>query len=308
MKRKDWSTFTLSCSGIDSIFTRPKGVTPLTAKQAERFAKLTAKEEKTEKELASIAHFERKIATWNDPPLSKTAIIYLTERYAWEKYAKKTAAVGTGLSFLEKGYSVETDAVKMLAKIDKADYQKNEELYSNEYLCGKCDIVANRLIEIKSSWNINTFMKVRNYPLSSKYYFQAQGYMELHDQNECEVVFLLLNTPDDLVARERVKLINRFISGEIDRETYEKNCENLAGALSYNNIPMKRRVIRFKVDRDKTIFPLLYEKVIKCRKWLTDFDAVHESGKRIVSLREDYAYKENYPEPDTADPCESDPG
>jgi hypothetical protein len=311
MKHKDWSKFLLSCSGIDPVFTRSKGSSPLTEKQVETLAKTKLKEEKSAKDLSTIEHLEKKAAIFADPPLSRTAIQFLTERYAWEKYSKKTASTGNGMAFLEKGYVMEADAIKLLSKIDKRDYQKNEELFTNEFIAGKCDIISPErgiVIDVKTSWNINTFLKVRNNPLNSKYWYQAQGYMELHNVEFSEICFLLLNTPEDLVSRERVKLLNRFITGEIDRESYEKNCENLAGALAYNNINPKKRVIRFKVKRDKTIMPILYKKVQKCREWLAEFDAIHESGKQIISLREDYVYKENNSQSDTPDPHQGDTG
>lgn len=303
MAKKDWSKFLLHCSGIDPVLTRGKGVTPLTEGQSKRLAKLLVKEEKNENELKTIEVLEKKAATFADPPLSKTAKQYLTERFAWEKYAKKTASMGIGIGFLEKGATMELDAIKLIAKLDRCSYEKNEDITTNDFLLGKPDIICPQrgcVIDVKVSWNINTFIKVRNSHLNSKYWYQAQGYMELMDMEFTEVCFVLLNTPEDLVSRERIKLLNRFVSGEIDREVYEKNCENLAGALTYNNIPAKKRVIRFRVDRDRSIIPLVYQKVKKCREWLTEFDKTQESGKLILSLREDYVYKENSPEPDSA--------
>jgi len=313
MKHIDWSKWLLPCSGIDPVFTFPKGVTPLTEKNIASLAKLRLKEEKTQKELDTIAHYEKKASIYANPPLAKTAIQYLTERYSWEKYAKKTASTGRGLSFLEKGYTLEGDAIKMLSKLDKQHYVKNDELVRNEFILGRCDIISEErgvVIDVKTSWNINTFMKVRNYPLNSKYWFQAQGYMEIHDVEFAEICFVLLNTPEDLVSRERTKLLNRFVSGEIDREVYEKNCENLAGALAYNNIPLKKRVIRFGVERDRTLMPILYEKVNKGRGWLAQFDALHEANKQIISLRENYvkAKPEDNTECDTSESLQGDTG
>ncbi len=77
--------------------------------------------------------------------------------------------------------------------------------------------------------------------------------MELYNVNHAEVVFLLLNTPPELIEREKVKLLNRFMIGEIDREKYELDAENLESAFTYSSLPIKKRYFRYTVKRESQI-------------------------------------------------------
>lgn len=264
----------------------------MTDGQVATLAKLRLKESLTESELETFKHLTDKNEMWNNPPLSKTAISFLTTRYGYDKYAKKTLSTGRHFSFFEKGNQLESEAIDILSKIDKVRYQKNKELKQNDFILGKCDILSverNKILDVKTSWNINTFLSVRNYILKPSYWYQMQGYLELHDIPVGEVCFVLLNTPEDMVEKERLKLLNRYVFGEISRDDYEKNVELLSMSTSYSNIPMKKRVIRFRVKRAKEVIPSVYKKVEQARLWLKEFDKEHNSGKQIITLLENYA-------------------
>lgn len=295
--------------------TNSKGVRPLTAKQSERLEKIKQKteEERTPTEIKSLLHLENKLLRFNDPPISKTAQLYLTNRYAWEKYAKKLLSKSENLRSLEKGSTMEAEAIKLLAEFDKQDYCKSVDVRSNQYLIGVSDIVSyetGKIIDVKASWNLSSFLKILNYPLDIKYWYQMQGYLELYDLEVAEVCYVLLNTPEDLVSREKIKLLNRFIAGEVSREEYDAQYESLGMALNYDNIPLKRRIIRYIVHRDRDFLPSLYAKIEKCRVWLSEFERLHNASKNIVSLKEYYVKtaQENNTESDPDDAYQSDTG
>lgn len=291
MKQIDWSKFLVHSSGISQILSVPPQARPLTEKQMATYVKLKAKELRTEKEDESIQHYYGKIAAAIDPPLSKTAINYLTKRFAYEKYAKKSAAKGRAMAFHEKGNLLESEAIELLSRVDKTRYCKNADAVTNDFMLGKCDIFSperKAVLNVKVAWNINTFLSTLNAPLKSMYWHQMQGYLELHDMEFGEVCFCLLNTPEDMVEREKVKMLNNYVFGIINREDYEKGMESLELSLTYDKIPMKRRIIRFRVNRAPEIMPKVYKKVERCRVWLSEFDAIQSSGKQIVTLSKNY--------------------
>ena len=284
--KKDWSDFLLPCSGIEAIFTRPQGVTKLSKKDETHLAKLSLLEEKTQDDWDKIRAYRAKAELYENPPLSKTAISFLTEKYAWFKYEKKIASKGKLLAFLEKGNVLESTAIKVMSEIDGVTYIKNDEKLHNEFIVGEPDIIHREgglVIDTKVSWNINSFLKAKN-GLDDKYWFQAQGYMELFNIDKVDVCFLLLDTPDDIIQREFAKVLTSFVMGEIDRETYDEKVESLAGAMVYSNIPMKRRVIRYRVNKEPSVMPVIYKKVEMCRQFLKQFDREHLKNKIIVSL------------------------
>jgi len=286
MKQDFWSKFLLPCSVIDDVFTKPKGVNSLNKNDEKKLAKLSLLEEKTDQDLAEIEKIKAKELLFNNPPLSKTAISMLTGKYAWFKYEKKMASKGGFLSYLDKGNVLENDAINIMSDIDKVNYVKNSLKLKNEFLIGCPDIISkenNLVIDTKVAWNLNTFLMARN-GLEDKYWFQAQGYMELCDIDICDVCFLLLDTPYEIVQREFSKIISAFTLGEISIESYNEKIENLSSSMAYNNIPLKRRIIRYRVKRDKSVMPIIYKKVEMCRDFLRRLDKEHMRNKIIVSL------------------------
>lgn len=300
------------CSGIYEILKNPKGCTNLTAKQRIIYDKLIAKDGVfDEKEENTFKHYTDKINRFNDPELSQSAIKYLIKRYAWEKYNKKTAATGFMRSPAAKGNELEDEAVIMLSELDKVKYIKPEVSTSNNFILGKCDILCpeqNKIVDIKTAWNINTFLPCLTTQLSRQYWFQMQGYLEIYNADYGEVCFMLLNTPIHLVERERAKYTEKYVFGEINRERYDEEMEKLDLAFNYNKIPEKRRVIRYIINRCPEILPRIYQRVKRCREWLNHFEKVHLTNKRIVTLAEQFinAAKEDNTESDSDESRESD--
>ena len=222
MAKIDFTQFKIWCSEIHSLLSVPKGVKPKVNEYKKYDRLLNSPDEKTEEDLNYIRQMDERIAIFNNPPLSQTTITALIRQYGWKVYNKKVAQKGDALSFLKKGTDMEGEAVELLSSIDKQSYKLEIDKVENEYLIGRCDIICpSKVIDTKISWNVNAFLKARTTPISKKYWYQMQGYMELYNVSEAEVVFLLLNTPPELIEREKVKLLNRFMIGEIDREKYE---------------------------------------------------------------------------------------
>ena len=97
--------------------------------------------------------------------------------------------------------------IRSFAKGSEQSCNLSTDTIENDYLVGRCDIFHpkdDKIIDTKISWNVNSFLKSRTSTLSAKYWYQMQGYMELYNVNNAEVVFLLLNTPPELIEREKV--------------------------------------------------------------------------------------------------------
>lgn len=311
MAKNDFSQYKTWCSEIYSLLISPKGIRPKQSEYKKYDRLMNSDEDKTEDEILWLKQFNEKILVLNDEPLSKTTISGLLREYGKIVYNKKIAAKGDALSFLKKGTDMEGEAIELLSKIDKHPYQLITENTENEYILGRCDIFCpekDKIIDTKLSWNVNAFLKSRTTPISPKYWYQMQGYMELYNVNHAEVVFLLLNTPPELIEREKMKLINRFMIGEVDREKYEIDLENLESAFTYSSIPLKKRHFRYKISREPQIFEKVYKKVEKARIWLQEFDREMKNNVFVVSSDKYLETKENNTEPDTAESLQGNEG
>jgi hypothetical protein len=302
MKRKDWSKWKVACSGISQIMSRPRNAKPLTKNEQDKLNALILKTEPTDKEYAALEKLFAKDERSRNYELSSVAISYLTRRYAWEKYNKRLPQSGWQGSAVEKGNLLELEAIDILSKLDAKKYEKTNEKTENDYMIGVCDVIhpsKKKIIDVKTSWNINTFLPYQTRPIELSYWFQMQGYMELYDADEAEVCFVLVDTPPHLIEREREKITTRYMIGEINRDKYDDYMDSLSHAFTYNQIPIKRRVIRHVVPRFREIVKVIYGRVDKSRVWLNEFEDIHTKNQKIV-LPADY-YVKNQSKQDNSD-------
>lgn len=309
MKLKDWSDWRVTCSGISEIMSPPQGATKVSDRDQRKIDTIQKKEEKSESEESFLEKMRLKDERFKNPELSATAIKHLIRRYSWEKYNKRVVSIDQARSALRKGNVLEDDAIKIVSKLDNQEYSKEKCIVNNDYILGVCDVFhagRKKIIDVKASWNIYTFMPNIINPVSSNYWYQMQGYMELYDADVAEVCHVLVNTPPHLIALERSKLADKYMMGEITKEKYDEGMEGLDHSFDYDKIPIKSRVIRQEIFRYKDIVPLIYRNVNKCRLWLNDFEKIHTSNHKIIIPPDKYVKnqkEDDNPELDSTDSC-----
>lgn len=292
MKYSDWSDFLVSASALSQIMARPKGCTDLTASQKERYSILQAKEELNESEKKTFDILTAKKERFNNPELSVAAKRYLITRYSWEKYNRGTLSVNEKSSCIVKGNDLEADAIKMLSKRDRTKYIRGVDFVSNDFIFGKCDIYSpdrGKVVDIKVSWGIHSYLPNHIAELSTKYWMQMQAYLELYNLEKGEVCWVLLNTPLFLLDREKTRFTEKYMTGEIDAEKFEEAMERLDLNYDYSQIPNTRKIITFVVSRERGFMEKVYRKVEKCREWMAEFDKIHSDNKKNITLSEKYA-------------------
>lgn len=287
--------------------SKPKGCTNLTAAQRATYVKLIAKQaesELTEREIGTLDHYVKKMERYADPELSSIGQSYLLKRYAFEKYRKRTAAIGLQRASVEKGTAMEAEAIQLLEEINKTAYIRPQESSKNEFLLGKCDAIdpkKEEIVETKVLWSMDTFMG--NYKkLPIKIWYQVQGYMDVYNLKRAQVYYVIMNTPVHLLERERARIWQKYLFGEIDREKYEEENERFDLAYTYNTIPAKRRIINFEVDYCAAIFPKVYRRVERGRLWLAEHEKKHMASKKIITLAEEYINFVEATEEDNTEP------
>lgn len=103
--------------------------------------------------------------------------------------------------YTEKGLQVENESIALYNSVHFTNHVKNTERKTNEWITGECDIAApNRIIDIKSSWSLDTFPALSSDAIDKAYEWQGRAYMMLWEKPEFEVAHCLVNTPDELVG------------------------------------------------------------------------------------------------------------
>lgn len=104
--------------------------------------------------------------------------------------------------YTEKGILVEDRSIELLNSVLFTDYKKNTERKTNDWITGEADIVADSIIDIKSSWSLATFPVLASDGADKGYEWQLRAYMMLWDMDSAQIAYCLVSTPDHLVGFE----------------------------------------------------------------------------------------------------------
>ncbi len=172
--------------------------------------------------------------------LSKTTKSYLEE---WTKEQIYGVRKNIQSKYLTKGNEVEDDAINY-ASAEKGWLfaEKNEEYFEDEYFCGTPDVILeDKIIDIKSSWDCFSFPLFYNGIPNKDYYYQLQTYMHLTGKRKAQLVYVLMNTPEEL--------------------TFEESHD-------YTEINSKYRIKTFDIEYDEEVMQEMKLKVEQSREYI----------------------------------------
>lgn len=257
----------------------------LSKKELQLLEKLEKKEvplTDEELECRSILRSQKKES---ENTLSKTAISYLVEEvFIYHKYGERIRPGGESLNEsvtrIMKGTLAELSAIDLLSEYDGIKYKKNRKKFRNRWLSGYPDIIHKKRLgdrkvtDIKSSWDLYTFMDnlPKNISLLNK--SQVQGYVGLTKADVGEVCHVLVSSPDELIEKQITKLKHKNVFAT--REELDLAIELTRKSMKFDDIPMEQRIIRFSVTRDEEEQQRMYDRVDFCRSWLMQYQQKHE--------------------------------
>ena len=280
MTQVNWDEVLIRCSCIGKIMAEGKG-TVLTEKQAETLLELQSKEVRTPKQEETL---QQLIAKRDAPPsLGDGCTSYLKEVYVYEKYGKEPIGGSERSKYTLKGKMVEEESIMMLSRIDTKIYEKNTQRFRNTHLQGEPDIIVTegdsmiKIIDIKSSYDFTTLLANIGNSLNPLYKYQVQGYMALTGASEAEVCYCLVNMPQEMINSEKKRLFYATNSATEENPEYMRQVSKLENNSTFDEIPIKERLLRFPVQRDEELIAKIYKRVEACREWLKEFDAMHSN-------------------------------
>lgn len=195
--------------------------------------------------------------------LSETAKTGLRELWIKEVFGREK--YDTTNKFTEKGIMCEADAMDLIKKVTRKTYFKNKEEFSNEFITGTPDIVLpDSVKDTKCSWSIHTFMNVDEDYALKNYYYQILGYMWLTGTPNGEIIFCLVNTPEEIMNDEMYRL--SFKLPELNNS--EEFTNKVKMNYIFDDIPEKMRLKRFSVPFSQEDVELLKERIIAGREYL----------------------------------------
>ncbi len=180
--------------------------------------------------------------------------------------------------YMDKGTTVEEDSITLYSKVSRKMFRKNEERLTNDYISGTPDIYlgesiekADHVIDIKSSWDLFTFLKAKTQDVKKNYYWQLQGYMALTGAKSATLAYCLVNTPDHLIYDEKRKLAYKMgLIDEMESPVFIEACKQIELNTTFDDIPEKQRVFTYSVERNEADIARLYMQVERCRTYIKE--------------------------------------
>lgn len=238
---------------------------------------------------AKIAGIEYEISKMepfkNDDPLTTGAKSYLKRLYGEVKYGKNSIVMEKGTKYMNKGKLAEQESLDLISFIDGVEYKKNEQRVKNEFVTGIPDSFRGKSVyeaeyvpDVKSSWSFETFIENVGKPLNPIYWWQLQGYFDLTGASLGEVSYCLVNTPLSIIEEEKAKLQRRMDAATIENPEYKEAERNLINSMTFDDIPVLERRLKFEVKRDEDAIQKLHDKIPQCRDYLFEIQEKHLLG------------------------------
>lgn len=218
--------------------------------------------------------------------LSKTAKSHLIEIYIREKYGRRK---DVQTKQMRKGVEVEDDAIELLAQSIGRPLSKNTERFTNDFITGHPDVLdltesGLKVWDVKSSYDLFTFLGNIPDKLNSQYYWQLQSYMWLTGATESCIAYCLINTPLGIIEQEKKSLLYKMNVISEESPEYVLEAAKLELNMMFDDIDQKERLLLFPVHRNDDDIELIKEKVSKARVFLESIEETHlnfNNGKGI---------------------------
>jgi len=253
MKTIDWSTYKFRASQIGKIMT---GSLPTKGEYKARIEEL-------ENERDTLTNINGRKVKWTENKqleldkliekentplfelLPKTMTTELRKLYRSEKHNRNFSFTN---KYVQKGIAQEDEAISVYKTyLGKSLMLNNKIRLENDYVSGEPDLTdtndvnnCNEGYDTKASWELDTFPFPED-KLDSDYEYQNQTYMWLTKTNKWTTVYVLVNTTEDLLHKEKMKWYYALGSPEEHLEEeyeryleYENKCKELEVRLIFD--------------------------------------------------------------------------
>jgi hypothetical protein len=205
--------------------------------------------------------------------LSKTAQKHLIEVYIAEKYGRKR---DIQTKQMKKGVEAEQESIDLLSMYLKLPFSKNEERFKNDYITGLPDIInGDTIIDIKSSYDLWTFLGNIPDKLDNLYYWQMQSYMWLTGTTKATIAYCLVNTPESIIQQEKYYLLKKMDVISEESPEFIQEAMKIEFNMTFDDILMDERILMFNVSRSEDDILRIENKVLKARTFLQELEQTH---------------------------------
>lgn len=250
--------FKIRASSAHHIMTGSIG---LTDKQKEELLKLEEKEKITEIQKTKLETLINKRDNIELPSGVKTHC------KNWRKSKLYNRRASFSSKYTQKGHIVEDNSIDFVANyLDYGMLMKNEKFFESEYMMGTPDVILkDHLIDVKNSWSWETFPLFEDEIPDNAYYWQAQVYMNLVNRDNYKLIYVLSDTPINLIEREAFYWCKNNGYDELQEDVYNRFLND----MTYNDIDNNLKIKVFNIERNQEDINEIEKRVIECRKYIS---------------------------------------
>jgi hypothetical protein len=183
---------------------------------------------------------------------------------------------------MEKGTIVEDDSIALYSRIEGEIFYKNDQEVSNQFFKGHPDLYlgddilnAKQVDDIKSSYELDTFIPKLIDPLDKTYEAQLNVYYDLCNCPKGNLVYVLVDAPETVLNDERRRLFYAMNVISEESTEFKRAVAHLEKLLTYKDIPEEERIIKIPVPRNDELIEKMKKKAPRLREWLYEFEKKH---------------------------------
>lgn len=151
--------------------------------------------------------------------------------------------------YIQKGLMQEQDSIDLLNTVRFEGYIKNTVRMVDELMTGECDIITNdSIIDIKTSWSLDTFPVMAEDGYDTIYEWQLRAYMRLYDRPKAELIYCMVTTSNEL--------LNEWENLDIHR---------------VDHIAPEKRITVLSFDRDEAKEQEMVERLELCTEYYNEY-------------------------------------
>jgi hypothetical protein len=207
--------------------------------------------------------------------LSETCKTRIEEKFLEDKFGIKKEFWSKAM---DKGTSEENESIKLMGRVyNLFGVSKNELNFQNEFLTGTPDVIYNgEIYDVKSSWSGSTFKWFESdEEIDKNYFYQMQSYMELTGLKKANLVYCLVNAPEQMIMDE----IRRQAWREGQIEPTDELEDKVRFQMTFDHIPAELRVRKFEIEYNAEIIEAIKARVVLCDEYYNSLESI--INKRI---------------------------
>lgn len=264
-----------------------KQVKPLSEKQKIELEKLSLKLDRTPPQQKRYENYKERLEKEGEiSGLTGTGISCLKDIYVIEKWGKRVINVAKEyVPSLMNGTLSESTSLSLICDIDNIKYKVHKERIENKYLKGIVDCYtgssikkAQRVVDIKTCASMQSLVSlIRDEEVKSAFYWQIMGYLAITGAETGAIYHCVVDYHERIITDEINKFLHRTKNLGLDGDYIDEQVARIRFNLTFNEIPVEQRAVKFEVVRDEEAVKAIYEKVKFCREWLNKFDETHRN-------------------------------